>query len=62
MQDGRTIDVLKQALQTAGQAGQARSSVMQELVDDAPDQVTGAGNPFDGIPRPDLQPIGPGCA
>lgn len=39
--------------------GQADPALRQGLDDESLDRVTGAGNPFDGIPRPDPQPIDP---
>ena len=41
------------------QANKALADVTQELDKDALDQVAGAGDPFENIPRPDSQPITP---
>ena len=39
------------------QAQNALADVMQELDDDALNQVSGAGNPFANVPRVPTQPI-----
>lgn len=59
MKDQKIRETLKQAQQAVEQANQALNSVMQELDDDALNQVTGAGNPFGDVPRPDPEPIDP---
>jgi hypothetical protein len=56
MKNQKNRETLKQAVE---QANQALNSVMQELDDDALNQVTGAGSPFGDVPRPDPEPIDP---
>ena len=59
MKDQKIRETLKQAQQAVEQANHALNSVMQELDDDALNQVTGAGSPFGDVPRPDPEPIDP---
>ena len=58
MKNQKNRETLKQAQQAVEQANQALNSV-QELDDDALNQVTGAGSPFGDVPRPDPEPIDP---
>ena len=59
MKNRKNRETLKPAQQAVEQANQALNSVMQELDDDALNQVTGAGSPFGDVPRPDPEPIDP---
>ena len=42
---------------TAAQANKAAEAIAEALPDELLDEVTGAGNPFDNIPRVPTQPI-----
>ena len=53
------FDALRQAKDAVEQANKALEDVMEEIGMDDLEQVTGAGNPFGNIPRPDPQPIDP---
>ena len=60
MKDKKTHESLEQFKDAVTQSEDAvaqANQVLQELDNDALDQVTGAGNPFEKIPRPDLQPL-----
>lgn len=46
-----------QAERAVSGANERRESVIRELDIDKLDRVSGAGNPFEDIPRPDPQPI-----
>ena len=59
MKNQKIRETLKHAQQAVEQATHALNSVMQELDDDALNQVTGAGSPFGDVPRPDPEPIDP---
>ena len=53
------FDALRQAKDAVEQANKALEDVMEEIGMDDLEQVTGAGNPFGNIPRPDPKPIDP---
>ncbi len=57
MKDKRILEALMQARDAVEQANKALNDVMRELGVDELDQVTGAGDPFDRIPRPDPQSL-----
>ncbi len=59
MEDKKIRDALKQAKEAVEQANKALADVMLELDADMLDQVTGAGDPFVDIPRPDAQNLDP---
>lgn len=57
MKDKKIHEALKQAQEAVEQANKVLNDVIQELDQDELDQVTGAGDPFEDVPRVDIKPI-----
>ena len=57
MKDQKIHETLKQAQDAAEQTEKKLENGMQELDDDALDEIAGAGNPFANVPRVPTQSI-----